>query len=132
MAQDWLRKAGTFEVFVRTAILADRNDMIAVTEEEAMKLRAMASKAKPVVAPAPAPKPVGIDFDSMDEDALRVKASEMKIAIPDGVAVDKIRKRLKKVAEKDAEAMSIADGKVPPAPAPKTEADVAIPVVDQK
>jgi hypothetical protein len=131
MAQDWLRKAGTNEVFVRTAILADRNDMMPVTEDDAMRIRGMAAK-KPQAVSAPVVKAIGIDFDAMDEDELRVKASEMKIAIPDGVAVDKIRKRLKKVAEKDAESAAMADGKVPTAPAPKTEADVAIPVVDQK
>jgi len=110
---NWLRKSGTNEVFVRTAILAGKPDMFPIDEEDAMILRAK-TKGKPEKRfgselPATAPA-LTRTIDAMSEDELRAKAAELKVSVKDSATADQIRKKLKKVIEKDAEEMAASRG----------------------
>ena len=103
MAKFFLRKRGTDRVFIRTAILAQRDDMLPISEPDAIALmeqhsasqREAAEKrrnqdvrdvppkaeSENVVKKPDAPVTTGPDFESMDEDALRKYADEHKIFV---------------------------------------------------
>jgi hypothetical protein len=103
MAKFFLRKRGTDRVFIRTAILSQRDDMIPISEPDAIALmeqhsvsqREAAEKrrnqdvrdeppkveSENVVKKQAAPASSGPEFESMDEDALRKYADEHKIFV---------------------------------------------------
>lgn len=90
----WLRKRGTNEIFVRTPVLANREDMIAIPHSEAMRIRS--GKVEPVKAPVAMVPPKGKEpskdpLDAMGEVELRSKAAELKIVIEDDLDVAEIR-----------------------------------------
>lgn len=118
---DWLRKRGTMDVFVRTKVLAERDDMYPISEEEALKCREAVEagqKAKgaqendvshkePKEAPAESfPNAIM----KMDEEALRKFADKRKIFLSAEMPVVQIRRKIKAVLEKD-EKSSGADPK---------------------
>jgi hypothetical protein len=108
----WLRKRGTNEVFVRTPILAERSDMIAIPHSEAMRIRS--GKVEPVKAPAQSsPKgkePTRDPLDAMGEVDLRAKAADLKIVIEDELSVEEIRAIVRSTMATDEKKMADVKG----------------------
>jgi O-methyltransferase involved in polyketide biosynthesis len=108
----YLRKQGTNQIFTRTAALSERDDMIAVTEEEVAKIEKqrqaeIAQHFRIVKEQEENPQPIltqkeEASIESMDEAELKAKASELKIAIKDGTPVSTLRNMVKKTLELDA------------------------------
>ena len=108
----WLRKMGTNQTFQRTAALAERDDMIAISDEdreliEKQRVSEVKKHFQHIKEMQDNPQPVlsekeEADINTMEEVELKAKAAELKIAIKDGMDVDKLRKLVKKTMADDA------------------------------
>lgn len=118
--RQWLRKRDTKEVFIRTYILAKRDDMIPISEEEAQECITGLKKdqAEHVVevkkeqekAAEETAKVQGDGLDQMDDDALKAKAKDIGVFVGKSsreTLIRKIRETLK------ADAIAMAENKPP-------------------
>jgi hypothetical protein len=123
MKRDWLLKRGTTQVFVRSPILAQRDDMISIDDEEAQSIIAKVEAERQAALIKPQPKIEEINaaqaimktLEVMSEEQLKAKAFELKVFLRKNATIESMREKISETLMSDAEAMQKLNRKIAPA-----------------
>ena len=116
MSRDMLYNPETGTVWARTPELAQRNDLKLISEEEGNAILEANRKRHGIekqVQELGAKEDSKVNpLDVMDEDSLRAEAAKLKIGLKQGMTVEQMRRKIKKVVAEDAVATENASNTI--------------------